>query len=123
MLRLEAEAITLLVDLACFALESAIQEVATVKLNSGLRRVHRHHAARLRFGDTRSKAKLSSSAVHNEIVVVTFPELQLLVFAAIRSPIVWGRRKSNGVPSTFCSSPGGISPESIGVKRSAAIII
>ena len=79
MLRLEAQAITLLVDLACLALESAIQEVATVKLNSGLRRVHRHHAARLRFGDTRGKAKLSSGAVHNEIVIVTFPELQLFV--------------------------------------------
>ena len=79
MLRLEAEAITLLVDFPCFALESAIQEVAAVELNSGLCRVHRHHTARLGFGDTRGQANPSSGAVHNEIVVVTFSEVQLLI--------------------------------------------
>lgn len=123
MLRLEAEAITMLVALGCFALEAAIKEVAAIKLNSGLRGMHCHHAARLRFGDSCGKPKLSSGAVHNKIVIVTFPELQVLVVCCDTFSNRIGRRKSKGVPSTFCSSPVGISPESIGVKRSAAIII
>src|SRR6185437_7742467 len=79
MLRLQAEAIPQRILRTRPALERAVEEVARVELHARLRRFDAQHAAASRVIYLCRGVKYTHLSAQNPVMVVTTPELQLLV--------------------------------------------
>src|SRR5882724_12916054 len=79
MLRLKTEPIALLVNLANFACDAAVQKVAAVELYTGLCRVDLHHPAAAGLINSRRKRETASDVIEHPVMIVTSPCSQLLV--------------------------------------------
>src|SRR5208283_1868616 len=66
-LRLEAEAVSELIDPSAFASEGAVQKIPRVKLQPRRGRPDFHHAAGGRFGNARGQAELSGRMVEHPV--------------------------------------------------------
>src|SRR5260370_31033936 len=77
--RLHAESRPPSVDRARLTVQSSVQKVARVKLKTGLRREHFHHATRLRLSHLRGRLHARSRAVQHPVVIVAGPKPNLLV--------------------------------------------
>src|SRR5260370_8815661 len=102
MLRLHAESRTPSVDLARLTVQSSVQKVARVKLKTGLRREHFHHATRLRLSHLGGRFRPRSRAVQHPVVIVAGPEFYLLVARVDPLP---NRRGSTKIESRACDIP------------------
>src|SRR5260370_34207420 len=85
-LRFEAEGGPLAVNLAALPADSAIQEVAGVELDSGLRGENLHQAAGFPFRDARRERQAACGTVEYKVVIVALAEFQLLVASIGASP-------------------------------------
>src|SRR5580698_7062405 len=79
MLRLQAESPMLCVGDAVTPDEAAIEEVAGIELDAGLRGFDRQLAAAHRISNDRCKAQNSRLAVQHPVEVISLAALQLLV--------------------------------------------
>src|ERR1700693_4076997 len=82
MLRLQAETVAALVDLAALSLDGPIQKVSSVKLDTGLRGEHLQHAPGGRFLHARCQAEFVSLLVQDPIVIVAVAEFELFIVVA-----------------------------------------
>lgn len=78
-LRLQAESVTPLVDVAALSSDASIQEVTRVELHSRLCRRHFEYAACRGFVHSRGQCHPSTFAVDHKIVVISVTERELLV--------------------------------------------
>ena len=78
MLRLEAETIPPLIDLAPFALDAAVEKVAGVELHARLRRVDFEDPPAHRLIDS-GRQRGRAAAVQHKIVVVALAQEQLFI--------------------------------------------
>ena len=79
MLRLKAESVAEVVDLAPLADDCAVKEVTRVELDSGLRGDHLHNTTTLWFLDLGDHPEMTWKFVRDPIVIIPFAVLQLHV--------------------------------------------
>ena len=79
MLGLETKAVTLLIYLAVYARERAVEKISRVELQAGLGSPHFHHSPGARFVDSGAQTHRSHFSIEHKVVIVTFAELQLLI--------------------------------------------
>lgn len=97
-----------------FASQCAVELVARIELDSRLVSDHLQHPAAFGLDRSCGQRRRTGRAVQHPRVVVTEAVLQLLVGRADVLAYPFGRRKSNGVPSTDAGGPVGMESESTG---------
>src|SRR4051812_10670134 len=65
--------------MAALALDRAVEEIARVELDPGLRRRDFHCPAALRIGEARGELEASAFAIQHEVMVVALAERELRV--------------------------------------------
>lgn len=111
------------VGFAALADQGAVEEITAVELDARFGRPNLHITPRSGFIDrSRQLQVMGAPARQHPIVVVAVAVAELFEIGIEARPDRCGRRKSIGVPSTGIRRPVGMSVESTGVKKSAAII-
>ena len=78
-LRLQAEAVAALVDVAFLSGDGAVEKISRVELDAGLRGRDLQHATARGFVDARGQTEAVAFPVDHKVVIVAVAEDQLLV--------------------------------------------